>query len=308
MSEPVRLYDLLDSKNVDAVFDEICHIIGLMGRDGIEPSFSNVYNDVIRLFRGEYPGYRASNTKYHNLEHTLMVTVATARLIHGCIEGGFVFENENILLGLLAALYHDVGLIQADNDKSGTGAKYTIGHEKRSVAFMRSNLSHWTFTPDQMDDCAALIKCTNLKLDISQIQFRNESLEFVGKIVGSSDLLAQIADRKYLEKLFLLFKEFEEAGIPGFVSESELLEKTEDFYHNVARKRLYEKFDGIADYMIFHFRKRWGIDRDMYKESINNNIKYLKKLTDDDGRSGEFYRDFLKRGGVLDENSSEPSE
>jgi len=309
MNAAVKLYDLLNTQDVDAVYGEICHIIDLMGVDGIEKSFSNVYMDVVRLFRGDYPGYRASNTKYHNLEHTLMVTVAAARLMHGCAEGGFVFEKDHILLGLLAALYHDVGLIQTDHDKSGTGAKYTIGHEKRSVAFMRANLSRWRFSADHMDDCAALIKCTNLKLDVSKIQFRNKPLQFIGKIVGTSDLLAQIADRQYLEKLFLLFKEFEEAGIPDFVSGPELLEKTEDFYNNVALSRLYEKFDGVADYMIFHFRKRWGIDRDMYKESINNNIEYLRKITDGDSRSGDLYRKFLKRGGGLsDENSSTPSD
>ena len=308
MRQPVKLYDLLDGQDIDAVFAEISHIMGLSGAEAIEAPFSNVYQDVVRLFRGEYSGYQASNTKYHNLEHTLMVTLATARLIHGCAEAGFEFDTENILTGLLAALYHDVGLIQADHDKSGTGAKYTIGHEKRSVAFMRSNLAHWAFTSAQMNDCAALIKCTNLKLEVSEIGFRDQSLALIGKIVGSSDLLAQIADRQYLEKLFLLFKEFEEAGIPGFVSESELLEKTEDFYHHVARKRLYEDFGGLCDYMRVHFRKRWEIDRDLYAEAINHNIEYLKEIMNAGGSGRDLYRDFLKRGRIRSSDFPEASE
>jgi len=308
MNKSVKLYDLLDSQDVDAVFAEIRHIMRLSGAEAIESPFSNVYQDVLCLFRGDYPGYQASNTKYHNLEHTLMVTLATARLIHGCAEAGFAFEAEKILMGLLAALYHDVGLIQADDDQSGTGAKYTVGHEKRSVAFMRSNLASWGFTPAQMNDCAALIKCTNLKLEVSEIGFRDQSLALIGKIVGSSDLLAQIADRQYLEKLFLLFKEFEEAGIPGFVSESELLEKTEDFYHHVARKRLYEDFGGLCDYMRVHFRKRWEIDRDLYAEAINHNIQYLKEIMNAGGSGRDLYRDFLKRGRVRSSDFPEASE
>ena len=308
MRQSVKLYDLLDSQDIDAVVSEIRHIVGLLGAAAIDAPFSNIYQDVVRLFSGEYAGYRASNTKYHNLEHTLMVTLATARLTHGCAEAGFAFDAEDILIGLLAALYHDVGLIQADHDQSGTGAKYTVGHEKRSEAFMRSNLAHWAFTPAQMDDCAALIKCTNLKLDAAEIRFRTQSLALIGKIVGSSDLLAQIADRQYLEKLCLLFKEFEEAGMPGFVSESELLEKTEDFYHHVARKRLYEDFGGLCDYMRFHFRNRWGIDRDLYAEAISHNIAYLKEIMDAGGTDRGLYRDFLKRGRIRPPDSSEASE
>jgi hypothetical protein len=38
------------------------------------------FRDLVRLHLGEYPGYRASDTSYHNLQHTLDVTLAMARL------------------------------------------------------------------------------------------------------------------------------------------------------------------------------------------------------------------------------------
>jgi hypothetical protein len=295
-----KLYDLVDYQNPQAVLEEILHIISLLSSASIRSRFQSVYDDITSLFNGKYPGYRASNTTYHNLEHTIMVTLATARLIHGCVQGGFTFKYENILLGILAALFHDSGLIQTEHDRKGTGAKYTIGHEKRSVEFMRQNLSLKKFSTRQMNDCEQLIKCTNLKIDIADIPFHSEEIETLGKIVASADLLGQIADRHYLEKLILLFKEFEEAGIPGFASEGELIEKTEGFYKNVAKKRLTKDLDNISTYMKFHFKDRWNINRDLYADSIKNNISYLKSMLSHGGNSRAFYRQYLKRGGIID--------
>lgn len=299
--EATKLYDLVDCQSHDAVLDEIKTIISLLDMDRIIDPFTIVYQDIVRLFDGEYPGYRASNTFYHNLEHTIMVTLATVRLIHGSIHGGFRFKADNILLGLLAALFHDSGLIQTTQDKQGTGAKYTIGHEKRSVNFMRKNLGKNGFTRQQMDDCAQLIKCTNLKIKLADISFRSKEVENLGKIVGSADLLAQMGDRLYLEKLMLLFKEFEEAGIPDFDSEVELLERTEEFYKNVTQKRLQVDCNNISPNMVNHFRLRWDIDQDLYAESIKKNISYLKTILNsgDKKTSRLFYQKYLRRGGLV---------
>lgn len=295
----LKLYDLLDSQDPPAVLTEILHILSLLGAESRKDRFISVYNDILNLFKGDYPGYRASNTRYHNLEHTIMVTLATARLIHGCVAGGLRFSPDNILTGLLAALYHDAGLIQKARDRKGTGAKYTIGHEKRSVAFMRQNMGEKGYPPEQMNDCEQLIKSTNIHMTLDDIDFRSDEIKTFGMIVGSADLLSQIADRKYLEKLTLLFKEFEEAGLPGFDSEEELIEKTEGFYKNVARKRLAKEMDNIASHMRHHFKVRWNIDRDLYAEAIANNIGYLKSMMrKNKAGGGTSCRKFMKRGVI----------
>jgi len=299
-----KLYDLLDSKDTEAIYGEIIHILELLGADDMESKFQPVYRDIVRLFNGRYPGYRASNTRYHNLEHTLLVTLAAARLLHGymvgCVENGGIIKPIQMILCLFAALYHDSGLIQTWRDRKGTGAKYTIGHEARSVAFMRKNMAKNGFDQDHMLDCEHMIMCTNLELKIDQIPFRTPVVRVLGQIVGTSDLLAQIADRHYLEKLMLLFKEFREAGIAGFASEAELIQKTGSFYKNVVKKRLETEFDNIFSCMIYHFKIRWGIDRDLYIEAINNNINYLESLPNIETAGYDIYRRFLKRGGILD--------
>jgi len=127
----------------------------------------------------------------------------------------------------------------------------------------------------------------------------------LGKIVGSADLLGQMADRCYLEKLLLLYKEFEEAKLPGFDSELDLLQKTETFYESVAQKRLKNDFSGIAASLRLHFKVRWNEDRDLYLEAIENNIDYLKGLTLRCRDNYTCYLKNLRRGGIVRTNYSD---
>ena len=294
--EPV-LYDLVDVSDSTIVLNEIKQIVTLMV-EGYDPSnLEMVYGDVVTLFKGEFPGYQASNTKYHDLEHTNSVALAAARLIHGCTLAGMTFEIDKILLGVYAALFHDVGLIQTQDDKIGSGAKYTVGHEKRSIVFMRKYLSQKGFSEQQIEDCSHLIMCTILNLPPKEIPFRSSDIETLGKIVGTADLMAQIADRYYLEKLLLLFQEFQEAGVPDFATELDLLKKTRGFYKNVANQRLVHDFSGISTNMTAHFKQRWGVEKDLYSESIQKNIDYLKVLLERTGDNIATVKKTLRRGG-----------
>ena len=279
MNEPRRTSsDLLSTEDSAAVFEEIRHLIFLMDSKYDFLNFDSLQADVIRLFQGDFPGYRACNTRYHDLEHTLAVTLAVFRLLHGAFVRGVSLSAHELTLGLICSLLHDSGLIQTDTDLEGSGAKYTANHEERSIEFMRGYLGAKNFSRQDFDDCAAIITCTKLSMVPADIAFRNESVRMLGNILGSADLLAQMADRKYLEKLLLLFQEFDEAGLPGFNSELELLRKTEDFYEHVVQKRLRRDFDDVGRYMRDHFRTRWQIDADLYRESIQRNIAYLQTV------------------------------
>jgi len=278
-TENLRLHELTDIKSTSETFAEIKKILLL-----IDPSFDfllieNVYNDIIRLFNGNYPGYRASNTKYHDLEHTCAVTLATARLMHGIHVQNQTFSSRVIQLGLIGALFHDTGLIQTVEENDGTGAQYTIGHEDRSIALMERYLSDKGFSAGDILDCSHIIRCTKLSLPLNEIPFRSEETKTMGKVLGSADLIAQMADRNYLKKLPLLFLEFKEAGMAGFETPLELFENTEEFYHSVARTRLAEELGNVSAAARYHFKSRWGTDRDLYAESIKNNIKNMRGIT-----------------------------
>ena len=276
-----RPCDLINYNSKSGTYTEIFKTLSLVVPDFDTSYLKNVYSDIICLFNGDYPGYRASNTKYHNLEHTCSVTLATARLIHGLHVQGKRFSSRVILLGLVGALFHDTGLIQREEERGGTGAQYTIGHEERSVEFMGKYLTSGGFSAEDINDCGNIILSTNLNLTLGEISFRSDETRSMGRVVGSADLIAQMADRNYLEKLPLLFLEFKEARMSGFVTPLELFKNTGEFYHSVVRTRLTKEMGNVSSAALFHFKERWGIDRDLYAEAITNNIKYMTKIYDD---------------------------
>jgi hypothetical protein len=290
-----KLYDFVDPADAECVRREVEQMLRefFPGYDG--RLFRRAFEDVEKLFFGQYPGYRASNTKYHDFEHTCSVILADARLIYGGLAHGLEFSEKDAVKGLLSALFHDVGLIQTTDDNQGTGAKYTVGHEERSIQFMRERLAH-DFPEQDIEDIADCIRCTILAMSPSKVAFRNETMRTMGYFLGSADLLAQIADRYYLEKLLLLFEEFKEARLPGYNTAFDLLSKTRNFYQDVARKRLDRELGSVDRYMRDYFRRRWNVDRDLYADAIRGNLDYLDSILADTGDDLDAFARALRRG------------
>jgi hypothetical protein len=293
----IKLYDLTNIGSHSGTFAEIVKTLSFIDPDYDTSYLKKVYGDIVCLFNGEYPGYRASNTKYHNLEHTCAVTLATARLIHGLHVQGQKFSSRIVELGLIGALFHDTGLIQAEEEQEGTGAQYTIGHEQRSIGLMGKYLATNNFSAEAINDCGHIIMCTILTLPLAEVPFRSEEIRTMGRVVGSADLIAQMADRNYLEKLPLLFLEFKEAKMPGFGTPLELFKNTGKFYHSVVRKRLTGELGNVSTAALFHFRERWDIDRDLYAESMTNNILYMEKIYEDCAESFDCLLTKIRRKG-----------
>jgi hypothetical protein len=272
-----RLCDKTDTSSPADTLAEIKNILLLIDPSPDPSPIEKIYEDIIRLFNGKFPGYKASNTKYHNLEHTCSTTLAAARLIHGLHVQGQVFSPRLVQLCLIGALFHDTGFIQTEEEVEGTGAQHTIGHEERSIAFMEKYLAENGFSQEDIRDCGHMIKCTELFLSLAEIPFNSEEVRTMGKVLGTADLVAQMADRNYQEKLPLLFLELEEAGMEGFETPLELFRKTEEFYRSVARKRMRNELEGVSSAALYHFRERWKIDKNFYEESIKYNIRHMKE-------------------------------
>lgn len=294
----VKLYDLIDPQNPDAVESDV---VAMMSE--IDPAFEAVrlrtlYRDIVRLFHGDYPGYRRSDAWYHDLEHTSTVFLCTAAMVYGAHHDGVRLSSRGKLLVLACALFHDVGLIRRkEEDGRGTGARFTIGHEERSVAFMESYFREHGYDLRDIEDARQIIECTILGKSPADIPFRTEEVKTLGRILGSADVVAQMADRAYLEKLLLLYREFREGGIPGYESELDLLEKTPGFYHNVVKRRLDSEFDRADDWLDVHARVYWQLDRDPYRASIERNLTYLDRILEGDKTQ---YREWLRRHGVVE--------
>ncbi|WFS62381.1 hypothetical protein LF599_17240 [Pseudodesulfovibrio thermohalotolerans] len=275
-AEP-NLYDHADPEDPESVLRETENLMRELSPEHDGPLFGRAFDDVERLFSGRYPGYRASNTRYHDFEHTCSVVLAAARLIYGASGKGEIFSANDRLKGLLAALFHDVGLIQDESDTMGTGAKYTVGHEERSIRFMRNNLKG-VLSEQDIADVADCIRSTNLSVQPSEIPFRSVTIRRMGQFVGSADILAQLADRRYPEKLLLLFEEFQEARLSDYETAFDLALRTRRFYRDVVRKRLDEPFEGVDRFMLNYFQMRIKVGKDLYREAIDRNLAYLDKI------------------------------
>ena len=294
--EEMQLSRIVNMENPQSVLDEARTIAFMMFEEFDFDILNHIFKDIIRLFRGEYPGYRKCNTEYHNLKHTTDTFLAMARLVHGAFVSGENFTSKQVNLGLICALMHDTGYIQTLDDEMGTGAKYTGIDTKRSIVFMDNYIADSGFSKENFKHYHNILICAGLDAEIKKIQFDSRQTELMCKMLGTADLLGQMADRTYLEKLLFLYHEFKEGGIMGYADELDLLKKTMDFY-DMTQKRFTNVLGSMNKYMHYHFKARWNLDKDLYMESVKKHIHYLEFILENHEKD---YRGHLKRGGMVE--------
>lgn len=275
-----------------SVLKEVKTTVSLVFPDFDFRTIDLVFSDFLNLFAGNYPGYRGCNTRYHDLKHTTDTFIALARLIHGASKAGLEITRQGTSLALISALMHDTGYIQAIDDITGTGAKYTLNHVDLSIDFMSNYFNEKGYPREDFIYCRNIVSCTGLDVGLEGIQFLNSENEHLGKMLGTADLQGQMADREYLEKLIYLYREFREGGVAGYESELDLLKKTPRFYRTTL-KRFEEELGGVWRYMQHHFRFRWGLDEDPYKTAIEGHIAYLEKTL---LNHSDNFSEYLRRG------------
>ncbi|MFC1581048.1 hypothetical protein ACFL4N_09115 [Thermodesulfobacteriota bacterium] len=290
-----KLSDLVDIHSPEAVLKEVQEILHLISPDfDLEP-VNSAFNTVVSIYRGEYPGYQACNTLYHDLRHTTDAFLAMTRLIHGAMLNENHFSELNVITGLVASLFHDVGYILEESDTDGTGAKYTADHEKISAEFFERHGLENGLPEEEIQGGKIMILCTDLMIDIASIDFPGADVELLGRMINAADLLGQMADRTYLEKLLYLYHEFKEGQVGDYEGEVDILRKTPGFYRFI-QTRMGKVSALLNRFMISHFTARWMLGTNLYTEAIQRQQEYLQKvlaLTNGDPR------DHLKRDGIV---------
>lgn len=289
-----EINSLFANSNPEEVWQKAVEIVSC-----ISPAYDTrmarlVFDDVMRLFRGEYPGFCPIKTLYHDLRHTLDVFLCAVRLMHGVHLSGSRLVDDEMTLIMMAALMHDVGYAQREGEDSGTGAQYTHNHVSRSIEFMQQYLVAKHLPESLAVPLKHIILCSNPALNISEIQFPDARTRLLGEILGTADLTGQMADRTYLEKLLFLYLEFEEAGFCNDQNIHDLLRNTQMFYETTQLK-LRKQFAGINAKLTFYFREWYGVENNYYLESIEKNIAYLAKVT---ALNDANHLAMLKRGGI----------
>ena len=291
-----RLHYLFDNDHPDQVWAN-AHEILL----DLSPGFdfhllSSVFSDVIDVFYGDYPGYLPVNTPYHDLRHTMDVFMCAVRLLHGLKASGDSISDEEVNIVCIAILMHDIGYAQREDEAGGSGAKYTKTHVNRGIEFMRGYLAQNNLPASWIGRIESSMLCTNPALSIRDIAFENPRAHVIGQLVGTADLVGQMADRSYLEKLLFLFFEFKEAHMGDFSSTHDLLKRTSDFYR-ITREKLDQSYSAAYRFLDHHFQDWFGVDRNYYMESIDKNMEYLNKVITND--TSDFHVT-LKRRGIVD--------
>lgn len=257
-----------------------------------------VFDDVMRLFRGEYLGYCPIKTPYHDLPHTLDVFLCAVRLVHGVHVSGTRLGDDEITLAMMATLMHDIGYAQKSGEENGTGAQYTQCHVTRGIEFMQRYAVERNFPSAFTATLETLIRSTDPGYPFSQIPFPDERCRLLGQIVGTADLVGQMADRTYLEKLLFLYLEFKEAHFGNYQSVHDMLRQTRRFYE-ITREKLDSAYQGLYAKLSLHFMDVFGVENNYYLESIEKNIAYLAKVT---ALEEAEHLAMLKRGGIADKS------
>lgn len=256
------------------------------GNDAWKP-VAQAFRDVDALFRGEYPGYRACETSYHNIQHTLDMTLATARLLDGydgAAGGKQRLGPERFAMGVISGLFHDAGYIRSRHDtRNAHGAVYAPRHVSRSARFLagympRVGLSGYAGVASR------IVHFTGYEKPLSSLRIHNEKDRLIGCVLATADLLAQMSDRQYLEKCRdLLYPEFERSGLTRvlkddgsvqvvYASGADLLSKTPAFFRFVL-ERLDSHLDGVYRYSELHFGRPCP-----YMREVRANLERIDSL------------------------------
>jgi hypothetical protein len=291
---------LFDNSDPDTVWTKATGILVCINPNYDTSLVKSVFDDVIRLFHGEYPGYSSIKTLYHDLHHMLDVFLCGVRLMHGVHISGNRLTEEEMTLILIATVMHDIGYSQLDGEDGGTGAQYTQTHVKRGIAFMRRYLVEKHLPVNFATSLEPMISSTDPSLKFYQIEFPDERTRLLGQIVATADLTGQMADRTYLEKLLFLYLEFKEAHFGNYQNMFDLLRQTQSFYE-ATRGKLDGAFGGMYANLSFHFKDVMGVENNYYLESIEKNIAYLSKVI---SLNEAGYLTMLKRGGIAQKSQT----
>jgi hypothetical protein len=291
-----KLYGLIVAESPEAAMDEVAALLQEISADFPIPMVETAFWTAVRMYRGEFPGFRACNTEYHSLFHARQTFLTMARLLHGVSCEGGSFPPRTAALALIAAIFHDSGYLQEEGDQDGTGAKYARSHVERGIALLHRLREQLGCDASDLAAMTAMIQSTDLTVDYNDIAYPSADTRTLGQLLDVADLFALMSDPKYLEKLLFLFHEFREAGIRDYGSEGDLLRKTIGFYQMV-ESRL-QPAEAQADRSLrAHFRRRHGLDTNPYRESIRRQRDYLQHILQITDQSPETH---LHRGGIVE--------
>ena len=282
-------YDVTGTVHIahpDDVCDAVCELLNTRYPDCDQTPVRLAFKTFAQLYAGELPGYLGNDTWYHDAQHSLDCALAIARLLDGhdrMVTPAQRVGERRAVLGVIAALFHDAGYIRKRDDAETHGAEFTLNHVRRSGEFLAEFLPRAGFAAE-VEMTRQLVHFTGYEIALDKIQVREPLDRKLGFLLGTADVLAQCADRCYLEKCRdFLYPEFEICGLAGtarpggpkpiYASAEDLLRKTPEFNRKIWAERLDGYFEGAYRYLEFHFG-----GHNPYIETIHGHLDRLNGL------------------------------
>ena len=244
------------------------------------------YLDLIETAAAKAVEYIAtSNASYHNVEHTMYVTITGQAILQGKNQESRITPL-CLLHVTLALLFHDIGFIRGICKRDVESRYYSgIGdemiqlkqghtdasmmpyHVDRGQSFVCENYTDYDFL-----DTDFICECIErTRFPIPDDDAHANTMDYPG-LVRAADLIGQFGDPRYLNKLNGLFQEFDEQGINQRIGYHNL----EDMY--LGYPQFYEK--NVLPYISEGLRllQLTGEGRSIIA-SMNNNLTTVRELS-----------------------------
>ena len=193
-----------------------------------------------------------SDALYHNVEHTMLVTLAGHDIFKGraLLKPSAPSDYSNFIVACLA---HDIGyvrgIVKGDQDGAyvvdGTGRKISLPrgssdaalapyHVERSKLFVLERIA----AVEEFDSkqIARTIGFTQFPYaSLADDREDEQGIDEIGSLLRAADLVGQLGDPHYLRKANALYFEFEEIGFNkqlGYDSPADIVDKYPQFYWN----------------------------------------------------------------------------
>ena len=190
-----------------------------------------------------------SDALYHNVEHTMLVTLAGHDIFKGraLLKPSTPTDYSN---SIVACLTHDIGyvrgVVKGDGDDGyvvdETGRKVSLPrgssdaalapyHVERSKLFVLDRVA----AVEELDAARIARAIGSTRFPYSSPTDDKEDVDEEGSLLRAADLIGQLGDPHYLRKANALYHEFEEIGLNkqlGYESPSDVVDKYPQFYWN----------------------------------------------------------------------------
>ena len=186
-----------------------------------------------------------SDALYHNVEHTLLVTLAGHDILRGRALHAHITVTDYAHV-IIACLTHDIGYVRGllkEDDADGfvidaSGRKVTLPRGSSDASLMPYHVDRSKLYVIERIEGIAELDELRIAHAIEGTRFppsEGQQYDEEASILRAADFIGQLGDPNYIRKANALYHEFEEVGMNrqlGYASPADIVDSYPQFYWN----------------------------------------------------------------------------